>query len=208
MVKREGKDVLLNLSDSRSLDPTRKIDSGAFLLGSHTVALWNFDSLLQTGEILDRSPFANHLRYDGTPQLVPSPHGKAFSQSSGLAASVPRSGQLPPSLQWTRTGLMTWEIRFRMDTVPLSGMVVFGSKSGLRLWITGIGQLVVESPVHGADGIEIGSLVSAPEVVPLGKWIDIAISVDAPNRQVYAWVDEMAIPLAARQNWSNGTSMD
>ncbi|MBK9577203.1 MAG: hypothetical protein IPO40_09025 [Fibrobacteres bacterium] len=206
-VRRDGKDILVNLADNRSLDFERSIDSGAFLLTRHTVALWDFDSLRSKGTILDRSPFANDLHYEGIPELVSSPHGKAFAQSSGIAATVPSSGQLAPTLRWTRTGTMTWEIRFRMDSIPLAGMVVLGSQSGIRLWVTGSRQIVVESPVEESGGTVMGSVVSPIDAVPVGRWVDIAISVDGPSRQVYAWIDEKSQPLFVRTSWTPGNSL-
>lgn len=207
MVRRDGKEILVNLADNRALDFERSIDSGAFLLTRHTVALWDFDSLRSKGTFLDRSPFANHLHYEGVPELVPSPHGKAFAQSSGIAATVPSSGQLAPSLRWTKTGTMTWEIRFRMDSIPLAGMVVLGSQSGIRLWVTGSRQIVVESPVEESGGTVMGSVVSPIGAVPVGRWTDIAISVDGPARQVYAWIDETAQPMFVRTSWTPGNPL-
>ena len=207
LVKRDGRDVFVNLADSRALDFQRKVDTGAFLLTSHTVALWDFDTTFDGGVVRDQSKHGNELILPKKALLVQSPHGKAFSQSTGQPAVVGGAGILAPSFRWKETGAMTYEMRIRLDSIPLGGMVVLGSEGGPRIWITRPGQIVVETQAVTESDTLIRSVVTEAGKVPLGRWIDLAVSLDAQKNQIYVWIDEEAQTVFCRQDWPNKVTL-
>lgn len=208
LVKRDGKDVFLNLADSRAMDFQRKIDTGAFLLTSRTVALWDFDTLEEGLVARDQSGHGNDLVLPKQAILVGSPHGKAFAQSAGLPAVVGGTGVLTPNLRWKRGGAMTYEMRIRLDSIPLGGMVVMGSQGGARIWITRPGQIVIESRVVSGTDTLIRSVVTEAGKMPIGKWVDLAVSVDITTNQIYVWIDEEAQAIFCRQEWPTKVALD
>ena len=210
VVRRSGRDVLFNLADSRTLDFQRRIDSGAYLLTPHTMALWDFDSSLPGGILEDRSPNGNDLTFQGGASFVSSPHGRAFIQSSGVPLVVgPEGDTLPNSLRWDRTGMMTYEMRFKMDSIPKGGMVLLGSETSVRIWVMPSRQLVVESQIYDEVGeyLRWGSVATLGETVPVGEWIDLAVSLDWEADQIYVWIDEHAVPTYTRSDWGRGSWM-
>lgn len=210
VVRRAGKDVLFNLADSRTLDFQRRIDSGAYLLTPRTMALWEFDSSFPGGILKDRSPNGNDLTFRGGASFVSSPHGRAFVQSSGTPAIVgPEGDTLPSSLRWDRTGMMTYEMRFKMDSIPKGGMVLLGSETSVRIWVMPSRQLVVESQIYD-DGDEYsrwGSVATLGGAVPVGEWVDLAVSLDWEADQIYVWIDEQAMSTFTRTDWSRESWM-
>lgn len=208
VVRRAGKDVLFNLADSRTFDFQRNTDSGAFLLTPHTMALWDFDSSLPGGVIKDRSPNGNDLKFQGGASFAPSPHGRAFIQSSGTPAMVgPEGDTLPNSLRWDRTGMMTYEMRFKMDSIPKGGMVLLGSKNSVRIWVMPSRQLVVESQIYdeGDEYSRWGAVATLGEKVPVGEWVDLAVSLDWDVDEIYVWIDEHAVATYTRSDWNMGS---
>lgn len=208
LVKRDGKDVFLNLADSRAMDFQRKIDTGAFLLTSRTVALWSFDSMESGRVARDQSGQGNDLVLPKQAVLVGSPHGKAFEQSGGAPAVVGGTGILAPNLRWKRGGAMTYEMRIRLDSIPVGGMVVMGSQGGVRIWITRPGQIVVESRVVSGMDTLIRSVVTEAGKIRIGEWVDLAVSVDVAVNQIYVWIDEEAQAVFCRQEWPSNVTLD
>ncbi len=210
LTRQNGKDVFLNLSDSRAMDFQRVVDTGAFLLTSHTVALWNFDSLAGGNRILDRS--ANHydLQFPSGISLIASPHGKALDQKSGIPGKVVTGDSLAPKLHLNRTGWITFELRLRMDSIPLAGMCVMGAANGTGIWITTSRQIVVDHLIAPPGQSPLwGEVVTEAAKAPIGKWFNLAVSVNASENQIFVWLDELAQPVFERMDWpSNATLQD
>ena len=207
VVHRNGKDVLIDPTTSQALDFQIHVDTGAFLLTSHTVALWNFDTALSGDRIPDRSPYGNDLTAQAIPSLVPSPQGKALVFASSFPAIVDRGGVLAPSLRWDPTGSMTYEMRLRLDSIPLQGMILMGSYAGITVWATTGGQVAVTEQLSTpAVNTMWSALVTDVGKIPVGRWFDLAVSVDGADGQIYVWIDEVAQPVYARNDWpSNAT---
>ena len=205
LVRRDGQNLFVNLADSRAMDFQRIVDTTSFLLTPRTVALWTFDSVVAGSAIRDLSPNGNDLTISGAARFVASPHGNAFEQSTGKPLVVGTS--LPSSLRWSRTGSMTYEMRLRLDSLPLTGMVLMGSYGGPRIWVTAFGQVVVENLMSHEAGQSVLSVVTEVGKIPVGKWIDLAVSVDGRSSQVYVWVDEQAQSLFMREEWPTGAAL-
>ncbi|MEK7392847.1 MAG: hypothetical protein AAB214_09795, partial [Fibrobacterota bacterium] len=169
LVRRDGQNLFVNLADSRAMDFQRIVDTTSFLLTPRTVALWTFDSVVAGSAIRDLSPNGNDLTISGAARFVASPHGNAFEQSTGKPLVVGTS--LPSSLRWSRTGSMTYEMRLRLDSLPLTGMVLMGSYGGPRIWVTAFGQVVVENLMSHEAGQSVLSVVTEVGKIPVGKWI-------------------------------------
>ncbi len=208
VVNRDGKDVFIDPTTSQALNFQIHEDTGSFLLTAHTVALWNFDTLFSGNRISDRSPYGNDLTSQGPIALVSSPHGKAFAHASSVPSIVDRGGVLAPSLRWDRTGSMTYEMRLRLDSIPLQGMILMGSYGEITVWATSDGQVAVTEQLRQTTGDTMWSaLVTDIGKIPLGKWFNLAISVEGTEGQVYVWIDETAQPVYARNDWASNATL-
>ena len=208
VVHRNGKDIFIDPTTSQALDFQIHEDTGAFLLTTHTVALWNFDTILSGNRIPDRSPYGNDLTSQDPFALAQSPHGNALALAADFPAIVDRSGVLVPSLRWDRSGSMTYEMRLRLDSIPLQGMILMGSYAGITVWATTGGQVAVTEQLRQTTGDTIWStLVTEVGKVPVGRWFDLAVSVDGADGQIYVWIDEAALAVYARSDWPSNATM-
>jgi len=207
VVQQNGKTVFVDPLTSKSMNFQIQADTGAFLLTPHTVALWNFDSLLPGNRIPDRSPYGNDLTSTAPMSLVPSPHGKALVQASSVSPVVSHGDSLVPGLRWNRTGTMTYEMRLRLDSIPLKGMILMGSYAGITIWATSGGQIAVTEQLLQTPDTLWSAVVTDVGKVPVGRWFDLAVGVDGPDDQIYVWIDETAQAVYARNDWPSDATL-
>lgn len=147
-----------------------------FGVDTSTVALWSFDSV-RAGVVYDRSRNGRNLtvRADG---------------------SWGRSGDA--ALTHGPTGKILYEARVKLDKYPSPGLhngraVVVGFYEGLKLLVTAHGQ--VQAGAQRGDG---SWNWFAPEtkdsLVPLGRWVDLAVGADQATGDVFVWIDGKAVP--------------
>jgi hypothetical protein len=163
-------------------EPTKTLPVVAGPEGTHfgadtsTVALWSFDTV-SGGVVYDRSLHGRNLTAYGA---------DAWSRSGETA--------LTPSA----TGRILYEARVKLSTYPSSSLhngraVVAGFYEGLKLLVTDHGQ--VQAGAQRGDG---SWSWFAPEtkdsLVPLGKWVDLAVGADEATGDVYVWIDGKAVP--------------
>ncbi|HOX52058.1 MAG TPA: DNRLRE domain-containing protein [Fibrobacteria bacterium] len=202
VVSQAGGTIFRNLSDHRSLDFLRKVDTSAYLVEPRTVALWTFDSLDGTGGFPDLSGHGHALQV-GRAALVPSPHGKALDGGAleeGRIATTAGS-TVPQLLRWSATLMQTIEIRFFLESMPLSGITLVGTKIGPQIMVSPMGALsVAQQVVPAGQSTPAWSVFnSLPGKIPTGRWIDLVVSIDAADAQIYAWIGETPLDLYAER---------
>jgi len=174
----------------------RSVDTSAFFLTPHTVALWTFDSVTPDHRTLDLG--ANHLdlTLPSSAILVPSPHGKALEVSTlppndpAATTATTAAGAMPTALQWETTGMQTIEMRFQLDTLPSDGFILLGSYLGPRITLTADRaiQVAMQSVIAGGT-TQWQGITTLPAVIPVGRWVDIAVSIDQSQEEIFVWVD-------------------
>jgi hypothetical protein len=163
-------------------EPTKTLPVVAGAEGTHfgadtsTVALWKFDTV-SGGVVYDRSL-----------------HGRNLSASGADSWSLSGDAALTPSA----TGRILYETRVKLSRYPSSSLhngraVVVGFYEGLKLLVTDHGQ--VQAGAQRGDG---SWNWFAPEtkdsLVPLNKWVDLAVGADEATGDVYVWIDGKAVP--------------
>lgn len=140
-----------------------------------TVALWNFDTI-SGGVVYDRSR-----------------HGRNLTRFQTGTWSRSNDPALTPSI----TGRILFEARVKLARYPASSLhngraVVVGFYEGLKLLVTDHGQ--VQAGAQRGDG---SWNWFAPEtkdsLVPLGRWVDLAVGADQNTGDVHAWIDGQAV---------------
>lgn len=184
-----------------------KVDSEVlrhFALDSSTVALWSFDTLV-AGVAKDLSGNGFDLSAPIAPPLDPSPFGKAATTGSGYFQREFDSSLAPGPDGW-----IVYEARVFLDRYPSSALhngrsVVLGFYEGPKLLVTDSGrmQIVGQRGVQGSWSWAGGQ--TAPNAVPLGKWVDLVMACEESTGMVRGWIDGVAVDLgdasAAMGRW-------
>lgn len=121
---KDGTPTFLDLSDAKAVEFVRAIDTAAYRIDRHTVALWTFDGLDDHGRIPDSGPLHLDLVPQGDPVFSTSPQGMALDVSSGGA--VASDSVLCRKLVDSPSGQTTIQIRMLQDSASLEGFVVEG----------------------------------------------------------------------------------
>lgn len=205
---KNGKASFVGLADAKSIPFLRQLDTSVFSVDRHTVALWSFDSMRADGRIPDLGPGAFDLDCPRAAILDPSPHGKSLRVRSlvGLAAAMTNGKTIPPALRWTRTGQWTMQIRLRLDSFPEDGFQVAGLIGEPILSISQGRALVINQRIISSrSGDTLSNLfITKSGIVPVGRWIDVSVSVDAVRDEIYVWMDGQAQDLVALVTDANG----
>jgi hypothetical protein len=190
-----GTVVIRGATDGSIAPFFHSVDTSAFFLSPHTVALWTFDSLTQGHKVLDQGPNHLDLTLPVGAGLVSSPHGKALDaltllpNSPVATTATTTDGSLPIALQWGATGMQTIEMRFKVDSAPTLGYVLLGSYVGPQVGLS-TGRAIVVSVQCSVDSkTQWQNIVTLPGVVPLGRWVNLAVSIDRSREQIYVWID-------------------
>lgn len=189
--------VIVGVANSPYAPLIKQVDTSAFFLTPHTVALWTFDEVVDDEVIPDLSGYGNDLWLPPSGRLQSSPHGKALVARS-LSANKPAmtfGDSLPASLRWARTGMETMEMRVKLDSFSLGGYVLMGSYVGPNVGVTGSGAIGIYNQVVTTGGNAWYGVVSEPNVLPVGRWMDIAVAMDRAHFDVYLWLDGQPVPL-------------
>ncbi len=182
----------------------RRIDTSAFFLTPHTVALWSFDKVEQNGTILDLSGNGNHLSVPDGIRLQPSPHGSALLARS-LRANAPAStaSPLPATLRWSRTGTQTTELRVKLDSFSFDGYLLTSSYIGPRIGVSSSGGIGIYHQIQTATGNAWFGFISKPNMLPVDRWLDISVGLDQARGEFYLWLDGRPVQLYPNADTEN-----
>lgn len=182
--------------------PVEPPDSGA--TGTHfeslpsTVALWTFDAY--EGDMVRDQKGSFHLTPSSAIPLESSPFGSAaVFDGATKRFSVPYNDLLNVG----GTGKLTYEARIYMSQYPAasnfkSRTTLVGLYAGIALQILSDGSINLKAQkLAGSTAFWYDTLTTAPGIVPLGRWVDVALAVDTTvlPRQVYAYVDGTPVQL-------------
>jgi hypothetical protein len=173
-----------------------------FPLLSSTMALWTFNSHAGTNgsAFTDVSPHGFNLTDAGDFILTPSPFDSAVNFTGSGYVSVANS----PLLTIGNTHKITFEARIYMSSYSAPNNVNGSSEiMGMyenRILIASDGTLYLSSQKVNGDGSYWYGAQSQPGVIPLNRWVDVAMALDDSAHQIYAYIDEKAIALYGTQN--------
>lgn len=166
-----------------------------FALDSATVALWTFDTLV-AGVARDVSGNGRDLSAPVAPTLVASPFGKAATTGAGYFQRDFDSA-LAPGLE----GWITYEARVFLDRYPSSALhngrsVVMGFYEGPKLLVTDSGRIQIMGQQQGGAGTwNWAGGETSRNVVPLGRWVDLAFAFERGSGNFLGWVDGVPVEL-------------
>lgn len=200
---RGGKVVLVNTVDQRALENVQAIDTTSYQAGPHVVALWDFDTLVK-GKLLDRSDYRNDLVPSGDASLVPSPRGKALSLK-GIASAKGIGSVADSSLWWRRTGMMTYQMRLKVDSSDL-GNTILSAWPVLGVVVYPNGKLLIGGQTI-KNGVAKWFNLFSQIRIPFDEWIDLTVSCDMDSRQIYVWLGSTPVPLFVMDGWGADQSL-
>lgn len=192
-----GSVARLVLASTTATDPPQvgSQSTNHFGTDTGTVALWTFDTL-SGGTVLDASGHGRILSAMGGATFETSPNGSAaltdpgYFQRAFEAAFTPRV-----------SGVVVYEARVFLPSYPSSGLhngrsVVMGHYEGLKLAVSDSGRLQVAGQQGSVDaGWNWFAPQTAIGVVPVGRWVDLAIAIEWKTGRSWAWVDGGSVVL-------------
>ncbi len=168
-----------------------------FTINNSTSALWTFDILSNTGTIQD---VVNGFL------LTPSKPMPYEATSFGFAVAMNGTGQyfaIENHLELTisATGKVTYEARIYLDQYPAGSFMeassVISLNRDLNLQINSDGSLQIWTRKLDLTATAYDYIpVSAPGVIPLKRWVDVAVALDQGAHQCYGYVDEKPVSLS------------
>ncbi|MEN9307534.1 MAG: hypothetical protein RL173_1466 [Fibrobacterota bacterium] len=165
------------------------VDSGSYYPTRNTMALWTFDSITPDGRIKDLSPHRNDLALTYGGYLVSSPHGSAldFTRLPVYASIRLAKDSLPTNLQWWKSDYQTFRMRIKVGEPLKQAYQIFGSTHGLNVEITPDRQLHLS--ISSGNELEYFHYEyrSFPELIEIGTWTEIAITIDAKQNAIALW---------------------
>jgi hypothetical protein len=165
-----------------------------FATDTGTVAHWTFDTLAD-GAVADVSGNGRNLSASGIGSVQASPFGNAVATGSGYFQRV-FDVALTPQV----SGTIVYEARVFLDKYPSSSLhngrsVVMGFYEGPKLLVTDSGRIQVGGQ-QGTDGAMWNWYAPQTSIVPVGRWVDLAIAVEAKSGAAWAWVDGAKLALS------------
>jgi len=188
---------IVGVANSPSAVYLRKIDTSAFFITPHTVALWTFDSLTPQGTFRDLSVYSNDLVAPSGTRIQRTPHGNGL-YSGSLQGNRPVSTPgsiLPAALRWTKTGMQTWEMRVKLEKEALEGFIFLGSYVGPEIGMNGSRAIGIYQQAKTTGANAWFGVVSEPGVIPIGRWVDLAVAIDQARNDFYFWIDGRPVQL-------------
>lgn len=180
------------------------VDSGSYYPTRHTMALWTFDSITPDGRIKDLSPNRNDLALTYGGYLVSSPHGSAldFTRLPVYAHIRFAKDSLPTNLQWWQSDYQTFRMRIKVGEPLKQAYQIFGSTHGLNVGITPDRQLHLS--ISSGNDLEYFHYEyrSFAELVDIGTWTEIAITIDSKQNAIALWKDGIPAPVFAMHDVS------
>lgn len=199
----DGKLELAGLAPGKTVS-IQSVDSGTYFPNRHTQALWSFDSITPDGRIKDFSPNRNDLALTYGGYLISSPHGRAldFSRLPVYASVRLAKDSLPTNLQWWQNDYQTFRMRIKVGDPLKQAYQIFGSTHGLNVEITPDRQLHLS--ISSGNELEYFHYEyrSFAELVEIGTWTEIAITIDAKQNAVALWKDGIPAPVFAMHDVS------
>lgn len=199
----DGKLELAGLAPGKTVS-IQSVDSGTYFPNRHTQALWSFDSITPDGRIKDFSPNRNDLALTYGGYLISSPHGRAldFSRLPVYASVRLAKDSLPTNLQWWQSDYQTFRMRIKVGEPLKQAYQIFGSTHGLNVEITPDRQLHLS--ISSGNELEYFHYEyrSFAELVEIGTWTEIAITIDAKQNAVALWKDGIPAPVFAMHDVS------
>lgn len=174
-----------------------KVDAAVlrhFAVDSGTVALWTFDTLV-AGVAPDGSGNGHDLSAPVAPELDPSPFGKAAASGFGYFQREFDSSLAPAPGRW-----IVYEARVFMDRYPSSALhngrsVVLGFYEGPKMVVSDSGSIQIGGQRGEQDSWNWAGGESARDVVPLGRWVDLAVACEEATGAILAWIDGVPVPM-------------
>lgn len=174
------------------LASTLAVPSSAQLtLQPSTVALWKFRSA-SGGAFPDEGPNKFHLQGAGPgATLAASPEDSALvldGTHAGLTVAH------DPRLNIGKTGKLTFEVKLYLDAYPSTtnhnqnGFVI-GMYEGLGMIIRSDGRLQAAGQKGDGGSWMWYAPITRRDVVPLRKWVTLAVAADQASAQMYVYVD-------------------
>lgn len=165
-----------------------------FALTPSTLALWTFDSTDGQGRFSDLSGRGRHLDRPDAAVLSPSPYGRSVSFNEGRITTI------DSTLMLSGNERLTYEVRLWLDTYPSSALwnqsaSVIGQYAGLRLLIDSQGRICAAGQVGDGTSWLWYAPKTVPNTVPLGQWVDIAVSGVRGTAELYAYVNGSPVQL-------------
>jgi hypothetical protein len=167
-----------------------------FSLNTSTVALWTFNSHTN-GSFTDASPNAFNLSGANNFGLTSSPYDSAavFSGTAPVVSSYVSHGYAN-ALTMGGSGQITYEARIYLSQYEAQGHGwVLGTYDGVIMLVGPNGELVAGGQkVRNGAGYWIQE-ISTKGVVPLNRWVNIAVAFDQASGQAYGYIDGSPIQL-------------
>lgn len=165
-----------------------------FALTPSTLALWTFDSTDGQGRFSDLSGRGRHLDRPDAAVLSPSPYGRSVSFNDDRITTI------DSTLMLSGNERLTYEVRLWLDTYPSSALwnqsaSVIGQYAGLRLLIDSQGRICAAGQVGDGTSWLWYAPKTVPNTVPLGQWVDIAVSGVRGTAELYAYVNGSPVQL-------------
>lgn len=156
---------------------------------AHTVALWKFNrwaGLSIPGDAAD----SLKLTAGKTFPLEASPEDSAIVLDGSGYFTVASN----PRLSIGRTGQITYQARLYLDQYPATTLhnqfsFVMGTYEGMGLYIRADGRISVGTQKGDGSSWMWYAPVTAKDVVPLKKWVEVAAACDQAASECYAYLD-------------------
>jgi hypothetical protein len=195
----------LNASGAGPWSSTRTFITGGaarpvthFKLEPTTVALWTFDSISASNFFPDVSGGGNHLPAPSQATQSSSPYGKAVTYNGSKSVIT---GNAPLTL--ADHAVLTYEARIWLDEYPSAslwngGASVMGQYAGLKMLIDNRGRIQAAAQSGNGSSWQWYPPVSDTGVVPLKRWVNVAIAAVRDSSLLYVYID--GVP---KQTWVN-----
>lgn len=183
-----------------------KVDAAVlrhFPVDSTTVASWSFDTLV-AGVARDVSGNGHDLSALAGPTLESSPFGKAATTGSGYFQREFDSSLAPAPGRW-----VVYEARVFLDRYPSSALhngrsVVLGFYEGPKLLVTDTGSLQIIGQRSESGNWAWAGGESVRGLVPLGRWVDLAMAVESNSGVFLGWIDGVPVRFQEASGRSGG----
>lgn len=168
------------------------IASAEYSSDGHTVALWKFDDW-RGASIPDRGPGSLDLPAGQAAPLVASPEDSAAVLDGSLRFTLAHT----PKISVGATGQLTYQARIWLDEYPPAANhnqygFLMGKYEGMGLFIRSDGRLSVNNQKGDGSSWMWYAPVTAKDVVPLRKWVEVAAACDQAASECYVYVDGKA----------------
>lgn len=202
---RDGRVVLMNVADGQVLTNSGGANSAAYEMGAKVVALWDFGTILPGGIVRDRSPHGNDLVLPTSARPIRglSGGGIRFQGDSGAATVLAGDN----GLRHGGDGKRTYEIRFRVDSLPDIEVMICAGDPSMVLVRDENGRLLILGETRGSNEGEDPFMLYSNAEVPVGEWVNLAVSIDESRSELYAWMNDVPLTLYAAVGWVGRTGI-